>query len=212
MFSLSKSIFSLQRPSHQEIDRFLAEQHDAQFSYPEVGATAPIPGTVESPLEQTHHLKKHYRLIHHRFRIGSGRSDYERAKKACTAWEYFNMSWVQLCWPDRLAEPGVTFAIMGYALGIWSINGSRVIYRCDKDTGPIHCHGFGYGTLPGHAIRGEERLTVEWHGKDDSVWYDILSFSKESKWLSKVGSFKMKDMQQRFALDSRDAMIRATRG
>ena len=38
--------------------------------------------------------------------------------------------------------------------------------------------GFGYGTLPRHAERGEERFSVEWYREDGCVYYDVFAFSR----------------------------------
>jgi uncharacterized protein (UPF0548 family) len=69
--------------------------------------------------------------------------------------------------------------------------------------------GFAYGTLPDHAERGEERFTVEWHHHDDTVWYDILAFSRPNQFLSGLAYPLVRQLQKRFARDSRAVMHRA---
>jgi uncharacterized protein (UPF0548 family) len=57
--------------------------------------------------------------------------------------------------------------------------------------------GFAYGTLSTHVERGEERFTIEWHRDEDSVWYDILAFSRPNKLLVKLGLPLARMLQQR---------------
>ena len=47
--------------------------------------------------------------------------------------------------------------------------------------------GFGYGTLPGHAERGEERFSVEWNREDGCVYYDVFAFSHPKHPLAWLG-------------------------
>jgi uncharacterized protein (UPF0548 family) len=68
--------------------------------------------------------------------------------------------------------------------------------------------GFAYGTLAEHAERGEERFLVEWHQDDDTVWYDLLAFSKPGP-MARVGYPLARRLQKRFARDSKEAMKRA---
>jgi uncharacterized protein (UPF0548 family) len=105
-------------------------------------------------------------------------------------------------------EVGATVAIMVQLLGIWSLNGCRIIYLIEE-AGTVEKFGFAYGTLPDHAERGEERFCVEWHHADNSVWYDILAFSQPNQLPAKVAYPYTRKLQKRFAADSMQAMIRA---
>ena len=78
-----------------------------------------------------------------------------------------------------------------------------------EESGAVEKFGFAYGTLPGHVECGEERFTVEWHRDDDSVWYDILAFSKPGHILTRLGYPLARRLQKRFAVDSMQAMVRA---
>jgi uncharacterized protein (UPF0548 family) len=69
--------------------------------------------------------------------------------------------------------------------------------------------GFAWGTLPAHVASGEERFLVEWQRADDTVWYDVLAFSRPNALLLKLGYPAMRLMQRRFARDSKAAMLRA---
>ena len=69
-------------------------------------------------------------------------------------------------------------------------------------------YGFAYGTLQDHAEQGEEKFSVEW-AEDNSVWYDILAFSRPRQWQAKVARPLSRRLQKRFARDSMAAMARA---
>ena len=77
------------------------------------------------------------------------------------------------------------------------------------ESGPCTKFGFGYGTLPGHIARGEERFLVEWNRSTDQVAYDILAFSKPNHIATRLGYPFVRRSQKRFGRDSAAAMFRA---
>lgn len=77
------------------------------------------------------------------------------------------------------------------------------------EAGPPRRFGFAYGTLPGHVESGEERFVVEWREDDDSVWYDILAFSRPRHLAARAGYPLARGLQARFRRDSAAAMVRA---
>ena len=95
--------------------------------------------------------------------------------------------------------------------GVWWLNACRIVYAVSEE-GPVNRFGFAYGTLPEHPESGEERFTVEWHQADDSVWYDILAFSRPHHVLARLGYPYVRRLQKRFARDSAAAMVRAIGG
>jgi uncharacterized protein (UPF0548 family) len=99
-------------------------------------------------------------------------------------------------------------AIVARAIGLWWLNACRIVYVVDE-TGPITRFGFAYGTLPGHAGSGEERFLIEWNKADNSVWYDILAFSRPWHVLTKIGYPMVRRAQKRFGRESSAAMKRA---
>jgi uncharacterized protein (UPF0548 family) len=82
------------------------------------------------------------------------------------------------------------------------------VYVVDE-SGPISKFGFAYGTLPGHVESGEERFLIEWDRADDSVWYDILAFSRPNHILIRLGYPIVRRTQKRFGRDSAASMLRA---
>ncbi len=186
----------LRKPSRAVIQRFLDQQARLPHSYADVGATRglPPPGYVTD---------------HNRIRLGSGPAVFERAKVAVRSWQMFRTGWVELSWPDTPIEVGATVGVLGRALGLLYLGASRIVYRLEQ-TGPVETFGFAYGTLPDHPLRGEERFMVEWRHKDDSVWYDVLAFSRPSSFLLWLGRPVLRRFQRYFAADSLRAMVRAS--
>jgi uncharacterized protein (UPF0548 family) len=84
------------------------------------------------------------------------------------------------------------------------------VYVVDEE-GPMERFGFAYGTLAEHAESGEERFTVEWNRYDDSVWYDILAFSRPRQMLARLGHPVSRLLQRKFAKDSKLAMLQSVR-
>ena len=77
----------------------------------------------------------------------------------------------------------------------------RIIYVIDE-TGPLCRFGLAYGTLADHVESGEERFLIEWDRSDDSVWYDILAFSRPRHVLARLGYPFVRRTQKRFARSS----------
>ena len=94
--------------------------------------------------------------------------------------------------------------------GFWSLNTARIVYLVEE-SGEVERFGFGYGTLPGHGERGEERFSVEWRREDGSVHYDVLAFSRPKHPLAWIGYPFVRSLQRRFARDSRREMVRAAK-
>ena len=77
------------------------------------------------------------------------------------------------------------------------------------ETGPVMRVGFAYGTLPEHAVRGEERFLIEWSQESDEVHYDLLAVSRPGSLLVSLARPLLRRIQRRFARQSLQAMRRA---
>ena len=188
-------MFSATWPDDEAIRLFLTAQQQLPYSYVEIGATKTIP-------------PQGYDIDHNRIELGTGREVFTRAKEAVRRWEMFNLGWLQLWTPAAPIAVGTTVAVLAHVWSIWILNACRIVYVID-DTGPIDVFGFAYGTLPGHVERGEERFTVQWNHADDSVWYDLLAFSRPNHWLTRLGYLYVRRLQKRFARASQQAMLSA---
>lgn len=186
---------SLRKPAPTAIRAFLDRQTGAPFSYPDVGTTrsTPPPG---------------WTVDHNRVRLGQGRADFEAACAAVRRWEMFSIGWVEIQGADAPLAAGLVVGPLAHVFGVWFLNACRVVYLVEEE----RRFGFAYGTLPAHAESGEERFSVEWREEDDSVWYDLLAFSRPGHWLTRLGEPVVRRLQKRFAQASMAAMARAVRG
>lgn len=191
-------MFFLRQPSPEAIRRFISSQRALPFAYAEVGATA---GKIPPG----------YVVDHNRIKLGAGKETFDRAVTALTDWEQFNLGWVKVVPSGTPLEVGSVVAILTRHFGFWSLSACRVAYLINDD-GPVKRFGFAYGTLTDHVERGEERFTIEWHKADDSVWYDILAFSRPNKLPVTVALPLTRMLQKRFARDSLAAVAKMARG
>ena len=185
-------MFRISEPSEQDAVAFVSSQRHLPFTYAEVGATNATPPSS-------------YRVDHNRARLGDGEATYRRAVEALKSWRQFDLGWVTVVPRDVLVEVGATVAVKARAFGTWSLNASRVVYVIDEP----RRWGFAYGTLPDHVECGEERFLIEWLS-DDSVWYDILAFSRPQHPLVKLSAPLARLLQKRFARESLAQMKLAT--
>ena len=192
LFALESSrMFLLRKPSDLQIRAFLTAQQQSDFSYNPTGITrnAEAPG---------------YTMDHNRVQLGSGAECFDAAVGAIRRWKMFDLGWVQLVSDETRIETGATVAVVVNHLGFWSMNACRIVYVVEEQ----QRYGFAYGTLSEHAERGEERFVVEWSQEDDTVWYDLLAFSKPGP-MAAMGYPLARRLQKRFAYDSKEAMKRA---
>jgi uncharacterized protein (UPF0548 family) len=184
------SVFSLRRPSDEFIRRFLSAQSGLDFTYAAVGATGKQPPAG--------HVVDHTRV-----KLGDGKAAFKAAAAAIRRWEQFGLGWLSASPGDTPIEPGRCVAVLARAVGLWCLNAAKIIYVVEEP----RRFGFAYGTLPGHVESGEERFLIE-QADDDSVWYDILAFSRPNHVLTRLGYPFVRRLQKRFGRDSAAAMVR----
>ena len=188
-------MFSLRKPSSESICRFLSDQSNQDYTYSAVGGTAGTPPAG-------------FVVDHTRIQLGKGQQVFDAAKMAIKRWEHFQLGWVETSSTDIPIERGQIVSVMARAFGIWCLNACRIVSVLDE-TGDVCRYGFVYGTLPCHVESGEERFQVEWDRSDDTVWYDILAFSRPNHVLTRLGYPLVRRIQKRFARHSAAAMRRA---
>jgi uncharacterized protein (UPF0548 family) len=186
-------MFFFFRPSAETIQRFISSQRGLPFSYQEVGATRGA-------------LPAGYTVDRNRIKLGTGKETYERGVAALKIWKQFDLGWVTMVPAATPVQVDALVAILTHHFGFWSLNACRVIYVVDE-VGPPRKFGFAYGTLSSHVEKGEERFTIEWHESDDTVWYEILAFSRPNQLLVRLSSPIARRLQKRFAKDSLAAMV-----
>jgi uncharacterized protein (UPF0548 family) len=186
-------MISLARPSADTIACFLDAQRALPFTYDEVGHT------------RDDQMPKGYAIDRNRIQLGSGSQAFASARIQLCAWRMFP-PWTAIEPSPTPIEEGRALAVLVNALGVWFKNAARIVYVIDEP----RRFGFAYGTLPGHAERGEERFLVE-HLADDSVWYDVRAFSQPRYWGARVAYPITRRLQKRFGRDSKASMLRALR-
>lgn len=179
------------RPSATRLRAFFEQQRLQPFSYAEVGCTR-----ERTPAGYDHD--------HNRVLLGSGPAVFERARAALQGWQMFPRPWASVERPAAPIEAGATVVVLFHLLGLWWLNACRIVYVIEEGA-PARRSGFAYGTLPDHVERGEERFSVEWLA-DDTVWYDILAFSRPAHALARLGYPLARRMQRRFVRESQAAM------
>ena len=185
-------MFLFRKPAVSFISSFLKIQSQLGFSYQAVGATALIPPAG-------------FNVDHNRFKLGGGEHVFTAAKSVLQRWGHFQLGWVET-WPrDLPLDVGAVVGVLARSTGLWWLNAARIVYVVDENES-VRRFGFAYGTLPDHAETGEERFTIEWNRADDTVWYDILAFSRPHHILARMGYPLVRRLQRRFAQDSGAAL------
>jgi uncharacterized protein (UPF0548 family) len=190
-------MLSLRKPSVDALRRFMAAQAKLPYTYEAVGATAETPPAG-------------YVVDRTRTKLGEGEPVFRSAITALRRWQQFRLGWVEAWSPDTPIQPGEVVAVMGRAIGVWWLNACRIVYIVDE-AGPISKFGFAYGTLPGHVESGEERFLIEWNRGDDTVWFDIIAFSRPNHFLTRFGYPVVRSLQKQFGRDSSSSMLKAVR-
>lgn len=185
----------LREPTLAVIQKFLKDQAQFDFTYAAVGATAAV-------------LPVGYTVDHTRVQLGEGEHAFAAAKTVLQNWGHFQLGWVEALPRETPIERGEVVAVVARSMGLWWLNAARIVYVVDEFE-PVRRWGFAYGTMPDHVETGEERFTIEWNHADDSVWYDILAFSRPRHVLARMGYPLVRRLQRRFARDSAATVLRA---
>ncbi len=195
-------MFLMSVPSAEKVREFLDHERDLPFSYDEVGITQEYATRDDAPPGYT---ADRYHIV-----LGEGAEAFEKAKNALRAWGQFELEWVELLPRKAPLEVGVTVAVIARHYGFISLNAARIVHMVE-DHGPVERYGFAYGTLPGHAEKGEERFTIEWDRETGAVFYNVLAFSQPAHPLARIGAPFARRLQNRFARDSVRAMDSAAK-
>lgn len=213
----------LKRPSAQEEKSFLSSCQAYNYDEKYVGATSEAPWAADR-LDQ---LKKDgFTINHARVKLGSGAHAFARGKDKLQNWRHLQLGWASVD-PTTPIKVGGKFGIVVHEMVAWLVNPLRIAYVSDEQevtskslsanqavdmpslkSTSSKVYSFGGGTLQGHLLAGEERFSIEWDKEDDSVWYEILSFSKPAHFLTVAGFPVLRFQQKLFAKHSTDAMIR----
>lgn len=191
-------MFSFRKPSAATIERFLSRQKKCDFTYSAVGGIEKTPPAG-------------FVVDHTRVRLGDGEKVFNEAGVILTRWGHFQLGWVESSSCHIPLEQGQVVGVLANVFGVWCLNACRIVSVINTVTSDLHRFGFVYGTLPGHVECGEERFMIEWDQSDDSVWYDILAFSRPQHVLARLGYPVVRRLQKKFARDSAAVMQRGVR-
>lgn len=179
------------RPGPARMESFRAAGGSAPFSYADVGATrdgraprgfAPLSRTVT---------------------LGRGEDAFARAREALLSWRHLDLGWVESFPRDAAIEPGSTVVVATHHGPLHFLNLCRVVWVQDEP----RRFGFAYGTLAAHLEQGEERFVVAWN-EDDSVMYEVASFSRPGTLPVRIGFPIARLLQRAFLRDSTGTMRR----
>jgi uncharacterized protein (UPF0548 family) len=184
-------MFSLLRPSAADIDRFVESSQSSPLSYDPVGlVNRSTPGFALDELTAT---------------IGRGERDFARAREALGTWRHFTLDWLNVVPAGAPVIVGTTVAVLIRHVGLWSLNGCRVVASVDEPGR----FGFSYGTLTNHAERGEELFEVALDRESGDVTYRIRAASQPRDILAYLGYPLVRSLQARCRRESAAAMQRA---
>lgn len=141
------------------------------FDYPAVGATGRDGADLPSG----------FRTLRVRTRLGRGDADFAAAASAVLTWRLHRAAGVIVMADAERAAPGVRVTV-GLGVGRLRVYAPcAVVWAAAEERRA----GWGYGTLPGHPVRGEEAFLV---GQDDDggVWLDVLAFSRPAAWWARA--------------------------
>ncbi|BCB77654.1 DUF1990 family protein [Phytohabitans flavus] len=134
-------------------------------TYPETGATLRGP------------LPAGYRHLRRRMRVGAGAKAYASAVEAVLTWRMHKAMGVRVQASAPRAAAGVTVTTRP-SLGPVGLDAPCVVVWAEHGE---RQGGFGYGSVGRHPLRGEEAFVVT-RDEDDTVWLEIVAFSRPVLW------------------------------
>lgn len=139
------------------------------LNYPGTGATA-------GPPER---WPEGFRRLRVSSEVGRGGADFAVAAEAVMSWRLHRAAGVRFGTQAPRAAAGVDVAV-GLGVGGLMLNAPcRVVWTVEEPSRT----GWGYGTLPGHPVRGEEAFVVV-REEDGRVRLDVLAFSRPAVWFT----------------------------
>ncbi len=183
------------QPDTSRTQTFLQLQTAYDFNYPAVGSTR----EAKAPAAYDHDFNW--------VKLGEGDAVWVAAKNAIRQWQMFPGGWAYIRPEAAPIRAGEVVAMTIRVMGFWWLNACRIVYVLDDD----RQFGFAYGTLPGHAERGEELFMVE-RLEDGTVRYCIRAFSRPRHWMARLAYPLARAYQRTFVRASKASMLRYVAG
>jgi uncharacterized protein (UPF0548 family) len=140
-----------------------------RLSYPEIAAT------------RDGVLPDGYEHVQHTVRVGSGPGSFQRAAAHLRDWGPQRAAGMDVYPPGAWPEEGATVLLCRW-IGLFRVAAPcRVLWVLIE----ARRAGFAYGTLPGHAERGETAFLVEL-GDDGEVRFTVRGFSRLAGWYARL--------------------------
>ncbi|AOT03348.1 DUF1990 family protein [Arthrobacter sp. U41] len=125
-------------------------------------------------------------LVTHAY-VGEGMAAYRRVAQGMLTWQLQKRAGLTVRAESDVVVPG-TRVVSGFGVGPFRINAPcEVVWVRRPVPGDVpQSAGFGYGTLPGHPVRGEEafEVSIDASGR---VTLRITAFGVPSNWLYAAG-------------------------
>ncbi len=184
-------MFSVRKPTSAKLATICESAQASPLSYSKyAGAISTLNGLTGL------HAPPGFSIDHTRSKIGRGPHAFVAAKVAMQQWQHFDLGCVRVANPETPIAPGEVVAVEVHALGLWSVNLSRILYVIDEP----NRFGFAYGTTPLHAERGEEPSLLEYDPNSGNLSYDLLAISQPAHPLAKAPPTPTtRSLQRRFA-------------
>ncbi len=147
-----------------------------------------------------------FRGLRVRTRLGSGEAVFRVAAESVMRWRMHRAMGVRIAADAPRAAPGVRVTVE-LGVGRARVSGPcRVVWAVDGE----RTAGWGYGTLPGHPVRGEEAFRVD-RRADDSVWLTVTAYSRPAVWWIRAGGPLVRVFQRAYALRCGQVLRRLAR-
>ncbi len=187
----------LAEPSPRTLEKIHQSLAGVALSFPLAGATR----VARAP--------EGYHGDRQRLRIGWGEGAFQRASRLLRAWSMFATEWTRVYPAEAAIEAGAEVLVLVRLGVLWTIHPVRIVELIEEDTEKHRRFGFACATLPGHALAGEERFVIEQVKEDNSVWYELLAYSRPAWALARLAAPLVRMWQKQFGADSKRVMGRA---
>ncbi|GAA5158540.1 hypothetical protein GCM10023321_38480 [Pseudonocardia eucalypti] len=150
---------------------------EARLTYPHAGRTRDLVfGDVSPPV-----APEGYHLVRRTATLGHGDAAFARARERLWGWAAQRRAGAVIHPPDTPPAEGLTVLVAPGIGPLRLLVPCRVVWTVDE---PDRV-GFGYGTLPGHPVSGEEAFVAR-RDPSGEVRGTILAFSRPATWYTRM--------------------------
>jgi uncharacterized protein (UPF0548 family) len=173
-------VLRLRRPAPGALQGMLAKARAEAPTYAEVGATR----------HET--MPAGYRHDRYEAPLGHGPVVYDSSIRALRIWQAQRGAGLGVVPPDAWVEDGETVLLLIRVGVLNAVAPCRVVYVTEE----ARRFSFAYGTLPGHPEQGEVAFAIALDA-DESVRFEVVSFSRTIDRLARLGTPVTRFLQKR---------------